>query len=448
MGTQLKKDSVPGSLIVVGGQCASWTRVLEQTGWVCHMCYDLRQANHLLQELGPCIAIVDLSHDDFSLQAISQLVTEHKRVRWVAFIRDIQTESQQVCQFIAHHCVDFFTHPIPDMLLLNTVDHQLGMLQLNKPVYPTISSSDQFGILGESQSVKRLREHIRRIAPTDVSVLLCGENGSGKSHCANTLHHYSCRSKHTYLTINCSSYLNCINESVAHSELTSHCEWDIQSCLSHKLAQANHGTVLLKDIELLPQAQQLQLLHVIRDGQVELEGQWHDCDIRVFAISCQELGYLREQQLVHPELLARISAININVPPLRERLSDIPLLASHYIERFSHQYNTQARSIHPNAINRLIEYHWPGNLREFINQIKRLVLLTTCLEVNVEHVELPEQYSLKKSLKAIREDSEKAALLTTLETHEGHVSLAAKVLKISRATMYRLLAKHSLDIST
>ncbi len=114
MSTQFRMDSVPGSLVVVGGTYEPWLAVLEKVGWRCTQVADLRKADALFVETGPCIGIVDLSHDEFSLNGIANLVSSHKQVRWLAFIREAQLSSDTICQFIVNFCIDFFTAPIPD----------------------------------------------------------------------------------------------------------------------------------------------------------------------------------------------------------------------------------------------------------------------------------------------------------------------------------------------
>lgn len=134
MGTQFRMGCVPGSLIVVGNSYEPWLSVLEQAGWKCIQCADLRKADQLFSDIGPCIGIVDLSHNEFSLNGVANLVSCHKQVRWLAFIDNAQLRSDTICQFIVNFCIDFFIAPIPDAQLLSTVGHQLGMLQLEKKV--------------------------------------------------------------------------------------------------------------------------------------------------------------------------------------------------------------------------------------------------------------------------------------------------------------------------
>ena len=203
MGTQFKMDSLPGSLIVVGGAYEPWLSVLEQVGWQCTQCADLRKADALIADIGPCIGIVDLSHDEFSLNGIANLVSNNKQVRWLAFIRESQLSSDTICQFIVNFCIDFFTAPIPDAQLLSTIGHQLGMLKLEQKVWPNYGINNNMGLLGDSVAVKRLRDQVKRIGPTDVSILIYGESGAGKETVARSIHQNSSRAQKPFLTVNC-----------------------------------------------------------------------------------------------------------------------------------------------------------------------------------------------------------------------------------------------------
>lgn len=136
--------------------------------------------------------------------------------------------------------------------------------------------------------------------------------------------------------------------------------------------------------------------------------------------------------------------LRINVPSLKERVSDIPLIARHYLQQFSKEYNAQARGFTEDALKMLSRYHWPGNIRELINQVKRMVLMSDTVMLSESNLDLPKFGDGKLSLKSIRERSEREALMLVLESNSGQITQAAKELGISRATMYRLLNKHNL----
>ncbi|AEH34000.1 sigma-54-dependent Fis family transcriptional regulator [Vibrio anguillarum] len=438
MGTQFRMDSVPGSLVVVGGTYEPWLSVLEQVGWRCTQCADLRKADALFAETGPCIGIVDLSHDEFSLNGIANLVSNHKQVRWLAFIRESQLSSDTICQFIVNFCIDFFTAPIPDAQLLSTIGHQLGMLKLEKKVWPHYGATGDIGLIGESTPMKRLRDQIKRIGPTDVSILIYGENGTGKETVARAVHKTSSRAQKPFISVNCRA----LSESRFECELFGiGCEDSSQTSL---LERADGGTILLKDILTLPKSQQANLLRFLQEGTIETSTGVKEVDVRILAANSSDIEKALIDGNFNEELYHYINVLRINVPSLKERAGDIALLARHFLQEYSKEFNAQARSFTEEAARSLARYHWPGNVRELMNQIKRVVLMSDSVMLDELQLDLPKRSDGKRSLKSIRERSERDALLLVLESNSGQVSMAAKELGVSRATMYRLLNKHNL----
>lgn len=410
-------------------------------GWRCTQCADLRQADTLFAETGPCIGIVDFCHDEFSLNGIANLVSNHKQVRWLAFIRESQLSSDTICQFIVNFCIDFFTAPIPDAQLLSTIGHQLGMLKLEKKVWPHYGSNGDMGLIGDSIPVKRLRDQIKRIGPTDVSILIYGESGTGKETVAKAIHKTSARAQKPFFSVNCRA----LSESRLECEL-----FGIGPDCDEKpiLLQAHGGTVLLNDILTLPKSQQLNLLRFLQEGTVETKSGIQEVDVRILAANSSDIEKALIDGNFNEELYHYINVLRINVPSLKERAGDIAILARHFLQEYSKEYNAQARSFSEEATRSLTRYHWPGNVRELMNQIKRIVLMSDTIVVEEQHLELPKRSDGKRSLKSIRERSERDALLLVLESYSGQVSVAAKELGVSRATMYRLLNKHNLITDT
>ncbi len=438
MATQFKMDSVPGSLVVVGGTYEPWLSVLEQVGWKCHQCADLRKVDALLEDIGPCIGIVDLSHDEFSLNGIANLVSTHKHVRWLAFIREQQLSSDTICQFIVNFCIDFFTAPIPDAQLLSTIGHQLGMLKLEKKVWPTFGNNQDMGLIGESVPLKRLRDQIKRIGPTDVSILINGENGSGKETVARAIHKISSRAMKPFFSVKCRA----MSEQRFQADVFG-IGADANAGASI-LEQADGGTVLFNDILTISKTQQLHLLRFLQEGTIETSDGMKKVNVRILTANASDIEKALIDGDFSEELYHYINVLRINVPSLKERASDITLLARYYLQEYSKEYNAQAKGYSEEALRALMRYYWPGNVRELMNQIKRAVLMSDSVIIDVPQLDLPKRGDSKRSLKNIREKSERDALLLVLESHSGQVSNAAKELGVSRATMYRLLNKHNL----
>ncbi|ENM3952131.1 cyclic-di-GMP-binding transcriptional regulator VpsR [Vibrio cholerae] len=411
MSTQFRMDSVPGSLVVVGGTYEPWLAVLEKVGWRCTQVADLRKADALFVETGPCIGIVDLSHDEFSLNGIANLVSSHKQVRWLAFIREAQLSSDTICQFIVNFCIDFFTAPIPDAQLLSTIGHQLGMLKLEKKVWPHFGSAGNMGLIGESMPMKRLRDQIKRIGPTDVSILIYGESGTGKETVAKAIHKTSSRAQKPFISVNCRA----MSEKRLESELFGLGE--TEEGQQPFLLQADGGTLLLNDILTLPKSQQLNLLRFLQEGTVETRQGVRAVDVRILAANSSDI---------------------------EKELNDAEDQDARFKAQVEAKESGDDEAMFYDAVRGLTRYHWPGNVRELMNQIKRVVLMSDTVVLDESQLDLPKRSDGRRSLKSIRERSERDALLLVLESHSGQVSTAAKELGVSRATMYRLLNKHNL----
>lgn len=440
MENYFRMDSIPGSLLVVGGKSDIWYEKAALSGWKVERCHDLRLGQAMIDRIGPCIGLIDLTNDDFSLSAIAYLVTNNKHVRWMAYIRDHQLNQDSICQFIVNFCIDFFTSPMPEKLLLSSIGHQLGMLKLEKKVWPDNLSDNQDCLIGESLPSKRLREQIKRIAHTDANIIISGDRGVGKRLVAKSIHNASSRSKEPFVVVSCSA----LSETRFEREVFGFERETQPPGFQSKLEEAHGGTLLIKDITALPKNQQQHLLNFINHPVVTTELGEKTIDIRIIVSTYNDLEQAVQEKEFSSELFYLLKILKVHVTPLKERCGDVASIAHYYVQQFSREYNTQARSISSQALKVLMQYHWPGNVRELLNQVKRAVLVCDGLVIELKHFDLPTQGQKARTLKMIREDSEKEALIKVLEMHDGQVSPAAKELKVSRATMYRLLGKHKL----
>ena len=427
-------SSVLGTLVILGGGAPTWVKVLEQAGWACHRCYDLRAAESLMLEIGPCIGVVDLTRDDFSLQGVAGLVNRNKQVRWLALVQERQLAHDSICQFIVNFCIDYFTDPVPESQLLDTIGHQLGMLQLEHRVWPQLGVFGQSGLQGEQAAMKKLRHHVKRIAMADVPVLVQGEIGTGKELVAQAIHQASTRGKGAFVSVNCEllteSWMVDINTGKP-----------AQCCLE----AADGGVLFLDEITQLDLSRQQELVRLLQDDAFTTEsGRKVAADIRLIVSTRYSQEELLESGLLSEELYFRLNALGVMVPALRERGEDIVLLAEFFMLKFARQYNSPVKQLSSEAGQLLVSYSWPGNVREMIGHIKRAILLADDKVLEADHLDLPRVMDDKQSLKKIRADSERGAILAVLENNKGQISAAARELGVSRATMYRLLNKHDL----
>lgn len=424
------KIGAANSIVVFGGVNQKWLPSMEAAGWSCHRCYDLRAAESLLLEMGPCIGVVDLSNDDFSLHSLAALVNRNKQVRWIAIVRDEQLSNEAISQFIVNFCLDYFSTPVPCERLKQTIGHQSGMLALERQVWPQLGQFGQQGLQGNTPIMKKLRDQVKRVALSDVPVLINGEIGTGKLVVAEALHQASIRAKKPFARVNC--------ETVQAGWID---DVERQSYLDY----ANNGVLLLDEFTLLADERKKEILKILSDGTYyRPDGSILTVDIRIIATSSHNFDDLSELDTLTRDLYFRLNVISLSVPALRERGSDIVLLAEFLLLKYARQYNSVAKSFSEQAQAMLLQYQWSGNVRELISQIKRAVLLAENKCIEAEQLDIPRITEDKQSLKKIREESERTALLTVLENNKGQISAAARELGVSRATMYRLLNKHDL----
>lgn len=431
---QCQNKAPNGRLVAIGCNYEPWIALLEQSGWKTQCCYDLRTVDSILEEFSPCICIVDLSNNDFSLNSISLRANKTKQVRWIALIKKEQLKTDAICQFINNFCVDYFTVPVPGSHLLDTVGHQLGMLDIESSSWHEITTQHEMGLFGESKTIKQLRDMVRRVALTEVNVFLTGENGTGKELIAKSIHNLSKRKHAPFVTINCGA-LSKDDEKLNFLKHVS--RFDEEGAVFN-------GTIMLDNVEeLTKEFQELLLSFIQAPGSDSLDGD-SACDVRIIAATSADLDALVGKGEFSKELFYRLNVFHIKVPTLRERGSDIFLLAETFLQKFAKEYSTMASSFSEDSKQLLLRYSWPGNVRELINQVKRAALLAEGNEVRAEHFDLPSKANFKQSLRNIKDEAEKDVLVAVLETHRGQVASAAKDLGVSRATMYRLLNKHNI----
>jgi len=306
----------------------------------------------------------------------------------------------------------------------------------------------RFGnIVGRSEPIVRLCGVMSRVAPTESSVIISGESGTGKEVFARTIHDLSNRSKAPFLPVNCGA----ISPGVIESELFGHergsftgAERRHRGCFE----RASHGTLFLDEIAEMPAESQSKLLRVLETGRLTRVGGEEpvSVDVRVVAATNRPLDEALESGALREDLYYRLRVFQLDIPPLRERRQDIPLLARHFLGR---QDDDQASRISAEAVERLRDYAWPGNVRELRNAILSASILA---EDEIQVDMLPQEVRTGEARHAptdtdvvripvgtpIRE-AERSLIMATLERHDGNKAMTAEVLGISLKTLYNRL---------
>ena len=307
-------------------------------------------------------------------------------------------------------------------------------------------------ILGKSSAMVELRALLERVSTTEATVLVTGETGTGKDVIARAIHDQSHRSQGPFVAIDCAAF----PEALLEGELFGHVRPGTDDVERHgALAKAKGGTVFLEDIGDLPLGLQAKLLRALEQRSIRPVGGRQDLpfDARVVASTRRDLQQLVQEEAFRDELLYQLSVVQVAVPPLRSRGTDVLLLAQHFLRRFAEQSSLGVVGISEAAAERLITYPWPGNIRELRNAIERGAALTRFDHVRAE--DLPERvrdYAPSHVLVAgdnldelvSLEEVEKRYILRVLQAAGGNKSLAAQRLGVSRRTLYRKLGESGL----
>jgi len=299
-------------------------------------------------------------------------------------------------------------------------------------------------ILGNSAAMQKLMESIRIIAPTDANVLILGENGTGKELVARAIHKYSTRCAETFMGVD----MGAIPETLFESELFGHKKGAFTGAIQDKPGRfelAEKGTVFLDELGNLPLTLQTKLLTVLEQRKINRLGSGTDTpiDIRVISASNQSLNEMVENGKFRQDLLYRLNTIELIIPPLRERVEDIPELAEHFLGEMSRKYGRTRLEISKRSIKQLQQYGWPGNVRELKNSIQRAVIMCEGKQLLFDQPgNLNQDPGNKSSLNI--EDNEKQLISKALVSNRGNVTRAASDLGIDRNALYRRMKKYGL----
>jgi len=303
-------------------------------------------------------------------------------------------------------------------------------------------------IIGKSEKMKRVLEQVTKAAESDSSVYIEGESGTGKELIAKTLHMASPRKDGPFVVINCAA----IPETLLESELFVYKRGAFTGAVYSKkglFAQAHKGTFFLDEISEMPLSMQVKLLRVLERKEFYPLGgnKVIKVDARIVAASNKSLEEEIKRGRFREDLFYRIHVIPIKLPPLRERKEDIPLLAKHFLNKFTKKIKKEIKGFSPLALQKLMLYHWPGNVRELENVIECAVAMVT-EDIITEDLILQTQKLDKNNLRPLKkakDDFEKNYLIQVMELTQGNVSQAAKIAGKYRADLYELLEKYGLN---
>ena len=353
---------------------------------------------------------------------------------------------------------DFVLKPWQNEKLLATISTAIKLNKSYKEVDKLKKAKKQLeedinqpfkDIIGRSTALRHVFNLIDKVARTDANVLILGENGTGKELVARAIHQRSLRKDSSFISVD----MGAITETLFESELFGHKKGSFTDAKDDRAGRfeiANGGTLFLDEIGNLSMPLQSKLLTVLQNRQVTRLGTNtpQEIDIRLICATNMPLHEMIGDNTFRQDLLYRINTVEIKLPPLRERIEDIPLLVEHFVKVYSKKYRKEVRSLHEDAIYKLQKYNWPGNIRELQHALERAIIMSDNTELQPEDFFfLTQNKSASQDLNTDNlnlDEVERSVIERAINIHSGNISKAAKELGLTRASLYRRLEKHGL----
>jgi DNA-binding NtrC family response regulator len=436
----------------------SLSEFLTLQGYTVSIAANGREALDLLRDYSADIVITDLKMPEIGgLQLLKQIKKSYPETRVIMVTGFASIES--AVEAIREGAYDYVTKPIVDKEIKIVIERLVQQKQLQEE---NIKLKEQLAegrrerfhnIVGKDEKMQKIYTLIEAIATTRATVLIHGESGTGKRLIAHAVHKYNAEERDKpFVEVSCGA----LTETLLESELFGHVRGAFTGAIKDKpgrFALANGGSIFLDEIDAFTPALQVKLLRVLQEGEFERVGdnKTAKVDVRVIAATNQNLEELIAQGKFRKDLFYRLNIISIEIPPLRERKQDIPLLVEDFIQKHSRHIRKKIEGVAAEAMERLMDYSWPGNIRELENVIERAIILTKGPRIIID--DLPDFLNHVKEKEALAEnnnhlklkdalkDPEKELILKALESANWNRNEAAGILGINRTTLYKKMHK-------
>jgi two-component system nitrogen regulation response regulator NtrX len=350
---------------------------------------------------------------------------------------------------------DFLEKPLDADRLIVTVRNAIERAELmgeNHRLREVVSQ--RHAMIGDSEPLRATRELIARVGPTSARVLITGENGSGKELVARALHAASPRRDEAFIEVNCAA----MPSELIESELFGHMKGSFTGAFADragKFEQADGGTLFLDEVGDMALPAQAKLLRVLQEGVVTRIGgsKAIEVDVRVIAATNKDLAFEIAEGRFREDLLYRLNVVEIDVPPLRQRLEDVPELVAHFTDQIAATAGVPSRKVGEDAVRRLQQRAWPGNIRELRNAVERALILSPGKVVTAADIDrlLPpsdgggEEAEGAQTFERFKQDAERSFLAGKLREHDWNVSETARALKMPRSNLYKKIERYGLS---
>jgi DNA-binding NtrC family response regulator len=348
--------------------------------------------------------------------------------------------------------LEFLTKPVNAEDLLDAIQQAIARDHRARQQQEKVTPHNFEEIVGTSAALKAVLNEVEVVAPTDSTVLIYGETGTGKELVARAIHNISSRSNRPFVKLNCAA----IPSGLLESELFGHEKGAFTGAVAQKVGRfelAHGGTLLLDEVGDIPLELQPKLLRVLQEQEFERLGSTRtvQVDVRLVAATNRDLAQMAAEKQFREDLYFRLNVFPIRMPPLRERAGDIPLLVRHFVEKYAQRMNKQIETIPEEAMTALCRYTWPGNIRELQNFIERAVILTPDSVLKIQTSQLQDAMPVTSTVPNTLEDFEREHILQTLRETGGVIggrNGAAARLGVKRTTLFSKMEKLGISRQT
>ncbi|MDQ3000762.1 MAG: sigma-54 dependent transcriptional regulator [Fibrobacterota bacterium] len=430
----------------------------EQMKWALNSDYEILEAETLegclesLRKHRPRVICLDMGLEnkpERGLEIINAVLGEDRLAKIIVITSNMSVDLGS--RAVERGAFDFLQKPVDIDLLKVILERACRMNSLEQPpkektVAGLPSEADNL-MIGQSEPMKKIFEHIRKLAKTDVNVLLTGESGTGKELCARAIHYHSMRRNEIFVPINCGS----IPASLMESELFGYVKGAFTGANTDKLGlieSAHKGTLFLDEIGDMPMPLQVKLLRFLQDQKLQRVGEtgFRSLNVRIIAATNKTNLAEKDNSAMRTDLYYRLSEFEIHLPPLRDRKDDIPLIAAAIIENNRTKFGHPRLKLSKRAEQMLQNYSWPGNVRELENKLNRASITCAGQIIEAEDLQLSETSFTVLSYREARQMFDRNFILNALKQAKGNISLAAKVTGLTRPTLYDMMKKNGITV--
>ena len=422
-----------------------------------HLAQDARSALEILKRMKPPVLTLDLGlppkphGSEVGMELLGKILQLDHGCKVVVVTGN--NERENALQAISHGAWDYYQKPIDIDELRVILSRAFHVSVLEKESLKREKELEEKGrldeLIGTSPEISEIFAKIRKVAPSDVSVLIVGESGTGKELIAKSIHKQSSRREKPFVVINCGA----IPETLLEAELFGHEKGAYTGAhvmRKGKVEFADGGTLFLDEIGELPPLLQVKILRFLQERTFERIGGRESLtvDVRIVAATQRNLEEAISKREFREDLYYRLSVVRLEVPPLRNRASDVLLLANYFRKKSCEEMKRPPVKFDMSAVQALLEYDWPGNVREVENRVKRAVVMSDSTLIKAEDLELPFEAQDgvgKETLKDIRERLEREFISSALAGNNWNIARTAEQIGVARPTLYDLMKKYNLQ---